>query len=83
MVQWCNGAKRQLPQSGVRPQYVKNTFCIFEKCFYGIKNFDPQEKCCTFAMDLKIQASLGCARDSKIKYLDSPLAGTSLASVKR
>ena len=77
MVQWCNGAKQS--------HYVnsKNTFCIFEKCFYGIKNFDPQEKCCAFAMDLKIQASLGCARDSKIKYLDSPLAGTSLASVKR
>ena len=72
-----------LMKSELSNKKQKNTFCIFEKCFYGIKNFDPQEKCCTFAMDLKIQASLGCARDSKIKYLDSPLAGTSLASVKR
>ena len=52
MVQWCNGAKQShvSPRVGVRPQYVKNTFCIFEKCFYSIKNFDPQEKCCTFAV---------------------------------
>ena len=42
MVQWCNGAKQSHNVNS------KNTFCIFEKCFYGIKNFDPQEKCCTF-----------------------------------